>query len=327
MQTSIAHKILALSLEKSGLDFIGAMMSEISDYTNGSFCFLGILKDRAQDVVLGIMANDGGVLHDGFEYCMTDQPCRLIYDDQVLSIPCDVQKNFERKKGSGLESFFGFPIKHPGKGVVAHFASYHKNTDEYAQITPECIVIIQSLLTREVDALLKKMSLDEIKGEASKWRTAALTDKLTGCWNRRALENDWEDLHSDKECEGSVAILDIDFFKKINDSLGHDVGDLCLQSLAELSQKHLHEQGHTFYRLGGEEFCVLAPGITAEALRSSLEELQELLKTLLSELPDLPEFTFSAGVSDFVVKSLSDSLKSADERLYAAKAEGRNRII
>jgi hypothetical protein len=72
MQTSIAQKILALSLEKSGLDFIGAMMSEISDYTNGSFCFLGILKDREQDIVLGIMAHDGGLLHDGFEYCMTD---------------------------------------------------------------------------------------------------------------------------------------------------------------------------------------------------------------------------------------------------------------
>ena len=327
VNSNIVQKIINLSLNCSGYEFINGVIETVSNGTNGSFCFLGILKDAEADIVMGCMAHQGAITRESFEYCMTDQPCRLIYDDQILSIPCDVHKDFLRKNGSGLESFIGFPIKHPKKGILAHFASYHQDQNQYDDLSPDCVEMIQSLLAREVNTMLDEFKLDQIKQNADEWRQAALVDPLTKAMNRRALSSDWEQMLQGEDCSGSLAVIDIDFFKKINDSLGHDVGDLCLQIMPDVFGALTKDGAFTFYRLGGEEFCVLAPNMNQGELRYCLKETQSALAAKLKDHKTLPVFTFSAGVSSFDRASLSDTLREADEKLYEAKRNGRNLVV
>ena len=320
----LTDRIVAASLEKSGLEFIDFVMAEVSEHTNGSFCFLGILKNKAEDIVLGILANEGKSLEQRFEYCMTDQPCRLIYDDQILNIPCDVHLNFKRKVGSGNECFLGFPIKDPVKGVIGHFASYHTLKDQYQAITNDCVKLIQSLLTRELLLLLENHSLREIEDQVDVWRMAALTDQLTKCWNRRALESDWM-----KYQNGVLAIIDIDHFKKINDTFGHDVGEHCLKVLTSVfSNLCENDRNFVFYRLGGEEFCVVMDGSQKSEMEEFLGKAKQVLASSDKFAGEDIKMTFSGGLADFTSHNdLSSVLKSADQNLYKAKSAGRNRIM
>lgn len=326
MQTPIGQKILQISLEESGFNFLNAVLEEISNCTNGSYCFLGILKDIESETVLGILANEGKILDEPFEYCMSEQPCRLVYDNQILNIPCDVQKDFLRKKSSGLESFFGSPLLHPRKGVVAHFASYSATPDHFSQISMDCMKLIQSLVAREIVALIDKYSLQEIESKVTLWRQAALTDTLTSSMNRRALESDWMSFWQIGHRFGSLAILDIDHFKKINDVYGHDIGDLCLQRFSKTFMENTDEEVIKFYRLGGEEFCILAPDLQAQGLEKYIANIKFKLIQSLEGQSELPNFTFSGGVSEYSSNDLACWLRNADASLYQAKQAGRDRV-
>ena len=327
MQTPIGQKILQISQEESGFNFLNAVLEEISNFTNGSYCFLGILKDIESETVLGILANEGKILDEPFEYCMSEQPCRLVYDNQILNIPCDVQKDFLRKKSSGLESFVGFPLLHPRKGVVAHFASYSAKPDQFNQISMDCMKLIQSLVAREIVALIDKYSLEEIESKVASWRQAALTDTLTSSMNRRALESDWMNSWQIGHKFGSLAILDIDYFKKINDDYGHDIGDLCLQIFSKEFIKNTDQEAIKFYRLGGEEFCVLAPDLHAQGLQKHIANFKSTLSQSLECQSEFPNFTFSGGISEYASDELAHWLRNADESLYEAKKAGRDRVL
>jgi len=327
VQTPIGQKILQISLEESGFNFLNSVLEELSNYTNGSYCFLGILKDIDSETVLGILANEGKILDEPFEYCMSEQPCRLVYNNQILNIPCDVQKDFLRKKSSGLESFIGFPLSHPTKGIVAHFASYSATPDQFNQISMDCMKLVQSLVAREIVSIIDKYSLEEIESKAVSWRQAALTDTLTRCMNRRALESDWMSSWQIGHHFGSLAILDIDHFKKINDDYGHEVGDLCLQRFSKTVMKNTDEEVIKFYRLGGEEFCILAPDLHAQGLEKHIANIKFALIQSLEGQSELPNFTFSGGISEYSSNDLACWLRSADASLYQAKQAGRDRVL
>ena len=330
MRTELSQRVLALSLEYSGLDLIDNIISEISKETKGSFCFLGFLKDIHEETVLGCLAHEGEVFKAPFEYCMKDQPCRLIYDDHILKIPCDVQKNFERKKGTGLESFMGFPLPHPSAGIIGHIAAYHSDPEVFEQISAGTIGLIQSILSREVVALLKdfeQSSYEDIKKELNIWRDAALLDKLTGIKNRRALEEAWHaEMKTIEDTPFSLAILDIDHFKHINDTYGHDVGDECLKEFSNFLQGIENSNTARFFRLGGEEFCVFGIGLGRADLKNIVSDWHQKFALFQQKKGNTPSFTFSGGIADAETTNFSLMLKSADDHLYAAKSGGRNQI-
>jgi diguanylate cyclase (GGDEF)-like protein len=158
------------------------------------------------------------------------------------------------------------------------------------------------------------------------------TDFLTGIFNRRhcfsvgeASWNKWT--HRDKLA--TAVMLDIDFFKKINDVYGHDIGDMVIKTLAT-RLKDYAEAHHGFaYRFGGEEFALLLP-ITFDEAYSSLEILRQEIENLILQDDDQAiRFTISIGaVTDYADKQVLDhSLKAADINLYQAKTGGRNQIV
>lgn len=168
----------------------------------------------------------------------------------------------------------------------------------------------------------------------------SLTDALTGLANRRELEKRLGEELNRAQREGSplsCLYLDADFFKRVNDSYGHDAGDLVLQHLAALMLQVLR-RGDVVARYGGEEFVVLLPGAgaaraveTAERLRryvastpvelgaqESLSITVSLGVACLQHLPKSPEALKEAGM-----RLLAD----ADQALYLAKQQGRNRVV
>ncbi|WP_233079826.1 GGDEF domain-containing protein [Rheinheimera soli] len=154
----------------------------------------------------------------------------------------------------------------------------------------------------------------------------ATRDKLTGAFNRHKWDEQLRMELSLAERGGlfSIALLDVDFFKKVNDQFGHHTGDKVLQSLTEHISRRLRKTDSLF-RLGGEEFVILLPQQKAEAACQLAEMLRQHIASL--DEPGLPQFTISFGVTEYQQGDDKDSvLKRADQALYQAKALGRNKV-
>lgn len=159
----------------------------------------------------------------------------------------------------------------------------------------------------------------------------ATTDPLTGALNRRSLENAY--LRELERCTriGTklfAIVLDIDYFKAINDGYGHKTGDIALKELTSACLKILRKTD-VFARVGGEEFAILT---SAKDLAQALQ-LAERVRAAVCQIsvPAAPKpiaFTISAGVCEvYPGDRLSDALSIADEAMYAAKQAGRNRTV
>ncbi|MCE0734115.1 diguanylate cyclase [Halomonas sp. G15] len=178
--------------------------------------------------------------------------------------------------------------------------------------------------------------LSERKALEARLEKQALTDPLTGLGNRRYLENQaaMEIARAERSATPLTLIaIDLDHFKRINDTYGHDVGDLVLQAFADLARRVLRD-GDVLCRMGGEEFAVLLPDTNREQALQIAERLRKTVTTtparvgLDSTADGTLSYSASLGVS--LVKageaSLKPAVKRADQGLYAAKQAGRNRV-
>jgi diguanylate cyclase (GGDEF)-like protein len=159
-------------------------------------------------------------------------------------------------------------------------------------------------------------------------RDAAVLDPLTGLLNRKALEGRARELEQQARLTGaSVAfvVCDLDNFKDVNDTHGHDRGDAVLRSVAYQMRKALRSF-ELIYRLGGEEFLILIPGA---GLEKGVAISERLRRTLEESRPGGLNLTASFGVSAAAGSELVyDRLfKAADQALYDAKAAGRNCVV
>jgi diguanylate cyclase (GGDEF)-like protein len=163
----------------------------------------------------------------------------------------------------------------------------------------------------------------------------ARRDSLTMLGNRLRLSEDLTAAAARVERYGhtySICLLDIDFFKRYNDRLGHPAGDVALRSVAQALAGTVRS-GDMVYRYGGEEFLILYPEQTLAAATIAAGHVRDAIQTLGIPHPENPPsavITISAGVAESTqTQSLSvvDWLRSADEALYQAKAGGRNRVI
>ncbi len=153
----------------------------------------------------------------------------------------------------------------------------------------------------------------------------AQSDPLTGLANRRAMDAALNLL--DQSGKGySVLALDIDHFKRVNDTFGHDAGDVALRSVADILKQN-SRSGDWACRSGGEEFALILPDTPLETARMIGERIRAHLEE--TEVPQVGKLTMSIGVAcrDADTATSSSVLKLADERLYAAKQSGRNKVV
>ncbi|MDD5228965.1 MAG: diguanylate cyclase [Methylococcales bacterium] len=159
---------------------------------------------------------------------------------------------------------------------------------------------------------------------------AAVTDFLTGLNNRRQLLRLGVPLLAlaNRNNLLAVAMIDIDFFKRVNDSHGHDVGDIVLKKVGELMNERFRRMD-VVARYGGEEFCILAPSLNiaqAFELFDNFRASVENTEIAISDSETI-KITLSIGVSTDLCPSLDDMISAADYLLYRAKHNGRNCVV
>lgn len=182
------------------------------------------------------------------------------------------------------------------------------------------------LLARVRAVLAQKSQRDLLAAEA-------LTDALTSLTNRRGLEQQLEQLlaHSRREHEPlSLLLFDADHFKAVNDTFGHDTGDLVLAALAQRARETMRAQD-VIGRFGGEEFLAILPGASADAALAAAERLRCHVETAPVATPaGAVNVTVSVGVTTTVSGAETergDLVTAADRALYTAKRTGRNRVV
>ena len=158
----------------------------------------------------------------------------------------------------------------------------------------------------------------------------AVKDFLTGLYNRKYLYETGEKLYASacrKRFSMVIAMLDIDYFKKINDRYGHEAGDLALKMLGGLLTETLRDSD-VITRYGGEEFCVI---LTNTDLKMAVEVMENVRKKVEVMPIKIHEISFrmslSIGLNDKVENSFDEMIALADKKLYQAKSEGRNRTV
>ena len=188
--------------------------------------------------------------------------------------------------------------------------------------------LVLSAVTIERSRAMEKLArvLDDL-------REQAMTDPLTGLYNRRYM---WEFLQREwirskrKEIPLAVIMIDLDHFKRVNDSFGHQAGDFVLTAVSGLLRTHIRSSD-IVCRHGGEEFALVLPEATLESVRRRAEDIQAAIKSLNLEYRDVPlgRITASLGIALFPdnADGPDSVLRAADEAMYAAKDAGRDRIV
>ena len=190
------------------------------------------------------------------------------------------------------------------------------------------------LLARARTQIRKRRYTDHLRDNVQNSIEAAITDALTGLHNRRYMESHLATLAEQAGARGkplALMVLDIDFFKSINDGYGHDAGDDVLREFATRIRKSIRGIDLAC-RFGGEEFVIVMPetdmhvaGVVAERLRKSIAGEPFAIEKGARRI----DVTISIGIATLDRKGepINDVLKRADQALYRAKRDGRNRVV
>ena len=190
--------------------------------------------------------------------------------------------------------------------------------------------IVEQNLRRAMDRL--QTQLIEIGTLQSKLREQAIRDALTNVFNRRYLEDTLERELARAERESyplCLIMMDLDYFKDVNDTYGHEAGDVVLKALAETVMRQ-SRQGDFVCRYGGEEFVLVMPNIGIETAKQRAEELHQTVNLLNIPYGNFNlTTTISMGVAAYPEhgKTKEELLRAADRAMYIAKHTGRNRVV
>jgi diguanylate cyclase (GGDEF)-like protein len=182
----------------------------------------------------------------------------------------------------------------------------------------------QEIQLRELNENLEQ----KVKEQTREIREQALKDSLTKAYNRNAYNEKINELlneYSRYNIFFSIIYVDLDDFKKINDTFGHHKGDEVLINFCEIVKEHIRVNDE-LYRMGGEEFAILLPNTKLETAKIVSNKLLELLRENL-KIDDKTPITVSGGLVQVLKNDTAETIyKRVDELLYKSKKRGKNRI-
>jgi diguanylate cyclase (GGDEF)-like protein len=198
----------------------------------------------------------------------------------------------------------------------------------------EDVTAVQEMIAGLTASLEEQSSqLEKSRETTARLHSLAVRDPLTGALNRRGLEDALKSLLAEGAPPEaiSIALIDIDHFKEVNDRYGHEAGDTVLVRFADILMRTFRRSDLVF-RVGGEEFLVLGPVLDIETMALRLDQAREALahdERVRGAVTDGP-VRFSAGLDSWTSagpRSLAEVMRNVDTLLYAAKEDGRNRTV
>lgn len=212
-------------------------------------------------------------------------------------------------------------------------------SDKIAREAQQQALSIQRQANETLEANVKERTaelqsaLNELSELNRKLEDLSSVDALTGVKNRGFFETKYDDewkRASREKIPLALLMVDIDFFKKINDNFGHLAGDQCLKKVAQAIAQSVKRPIDTIARYGGEEFAIILPGTDVEGARYVAEKIRKDIESLKLEFEGAPILlTASIGLAAIVPKDDDDRIliAAADGALYKAKLTGRNRVV
>jgi diguanylate cyclase (GGDEF)-like protein len=235
-----------------------------------------------------------------------------------------------RTTPSAIRGFAGVPLARPGGGPWGALGVFDAKALALAPDDIDAFAAFARDVAMEIDQLFgtppeSGPATPELDERFEALEQLAATDPLTGLANRRGCEKSIAGEISRAERERkplSCIMLDIDRFKQVNDTMGHQVGDQVLRELSAMLRQSVRAYD-IVARWGGEEFLVVLPGADLEAAR----QLAERIRVGVQKLPT-STVTISAGAAEFDADyDFEATLRTADRRMYEAKAAGRNCVV
>ncbi|EKO3500170.1 sensor domain-containing diguanylate cyclase [Vibrio fluvialis] len=200
--------------------------------------------------------------------------------------------------------------------AVRNFESHVKTMDDLKKIKPWYFEASHLKIS-----FLRAFSI--VSNTIEKLHSDSLTDSMTGLLNRRGLDKAIESFRLEN-IPFSVLALDIDYFKKVNDTYGHDVGDELLKNVSQLMKNQAREHD-VLCRAGGEEFMIFLPNTDLNRAFEAAERIRKSIE--IYSFPTVGNITISIGISSWkgLAERIDDVIKKSDQALYKAKNNGRNR--
>ncbi len=230
----------------------------------------------------------------------------------------------------GIRSILVMPIIFKEKVIGTLFLRTSRTQHEFSENE---IRLLKTISDVSANTLYNAFLFAQIEDEKTRLEKLAITDYLTGIYNIRYFYHRIIEEFSRSERYAlpiSCLMLDIDFFKKINDTYGHKTGDAVLKEFAQLL-KHYTRKSDVLARYGGEEFIVMLPHTPIDGAISEAERIRSAIKGhKFKSLKNQIGVTVSIGISVFPnakIKTHDELISAADDALYEAKKSGRDRVI
>lgn len=296
----------AFTLESSALSIVDVLISNYKlDY-----CTILVDKGKLSNIASNV---ESQYIRDIEQYC--DKAIKNM--DGVAKIRSSENfLDYKSAKKRKIKYSYLIPLNHQEKQVGAIFI---ENYEDYKENQFE-LEFFKLVIKNIAIALQNCIYHDEIKAMAMK-------DNLTQVYNRNYMK-----IHLQKQIDANkqftLALLDIDFFKKFNDSYGHDFGDIVLKEVSQFIKKSIKECDE-IYRWGGEEFVIYFDNTESEEIYERLNNIREdLSKYKIKNEKDIEvSVTASFGAVDSKsVKTVDELISLADKALYYSKETGRNKI-
>ncbi|MAD42177.1 MAG: hypothetical protein CL623_07275 [Arcobacter sp.] len=259
---------------------------------------------------------------------LVGNPCQLVYKNSIVKINKEVRDTFKSIRETNFQSYYGVPITNDKNECIGHIAIYSNKARELPTELDDIAVIYARKIEVETKRLALEVENVRIRKELE---TLAISDNLTNLYNRRHFQKMSNDIFAQVKRDiviATLSYLDLDDFKLINDSHGHDGGDIVLKDFSKILIKESREGMDYLFRVGGEEFCIISLNTSLDYSVKHLERIMTSTSNFFSKTK-FNKITLSIGIVEFNKKfdNYNQIITLADKKMYKAKKLGKNNIV
>ncbi|MHB8100061.1 MAG: sensor domain-containing diguanylate cyclase [Sulfuricurvum sp.] len=324
---SVLEEILDIDTSLRGLSYLEKISHNIYKYFNLEYIIIGKAVGPQHKEAETIIALANGEMIENFTYELQNSPCENVFQSRNLCVyESNVVKDFDKHgliTDLGIESYLGSPLIQDD-AIFGLLVFLDTKAIDYPEYYRSLVRILASRISVEIERYKNDQIVLSLQKSNVALSAKNQTDVLTGAYNRDFFFSQAGKLLNEGRT-GALLFLDLDDFKFINDTYGHQAGDHILQSFATVVFNEIRKED-VFARYGGEEFVLFLPDANKEITLSITQRIHDSLKSI-----EAITYNLTASIGVYIVeekyKNLECSIKNADMALYEAKSLGKNRTV